>query len=341
MNPSLYGTILLLTILVSVLTGCTSFPKSDHCDGSVFFNKTPDHTFSDMVKWMWEMKTVDWPDEIVDPPQPKPEQRLSNGKIRITFINHATTLIQYGSVNILTDPIWSERAGPVSFIGSKRIRKPGVSFDDLPKIDFILISHNHYDHLDLPTIERFIARDNPVIITGLGAGSVISVKDPAKLRELDWWNDYVPGTGGITITCVPAVHNSGRGIFDGNRSLWCGFVINGGSGPVYFAGDTAYGDFFRDIRSRFGPFKCAILPIGNYEKRWIMKMMHMNPEDAVNAHQILEADISVGIHFATFNEHPEQSVDAHEKDLDEALRKKNLDRTVFMIPAFGEQIIIR
>jgi L-ascorbate metabolism protein UlaG (beta-lactamase superfamily) len=320
--------------------GCASLPESDHCDGSVFFNKTADHTFGDMIKWLWEMDTVEWPDEIIDPEQPKPDARLPEDRLRITFVNHATTLIQYGSVNILTDPIWSDRAGPVPLLGPKRIRKPGIAFDDLPKIDIILISHNHYDHLDLPTIERILKRDNPAIITGLGTGAVIPKGKDTVLRELDWWQSVALETGGITVSCVPAVHNSGRGIFDGNKSLWCGFVVSGSRGPVYFAGDTAFGDFFEAIHGRFGQVSCAILPIGSYEKRWIMKLMHMNPEDAVNAHIGLGARQSIGMHFATFREHPEQTVDAHEKDLDEALRKMGIDGSRFRIPAFGEGIDI-
>jgi L-ascorbate metabolism protein UlaG (beta-lactamase superfamily) len=332
--------LLILILMITLSSGCASFPVSDHCDGSVFFNKTPDHTFSDMIKWMWEMDTVEWPESIIDPVQPKPPIRLDDGRIRVTFVNHATTLIQYGNVNILTDPIWSERAGPLSWMGSKRIRKPGVAFEDLPKIDIILISHNHYDHLDLPTLESLIKRDNPVILTGLGTGSVISPDDTAQLHELDWWQHWNPAGTNVSITCVPAVHNSGRGLFDGNKSLWCGFVITGKQGSVYFAGDTAFGDFFGDIRQQCGPMALAILPIGNYEKRWIMKIMHMNPEDAVNASVILGARKSMGIHFATFLEHPEQAVDAHEKDLAAALMKMNIDPSQFIIPAFGEGIDI-
>jgi L-ascorbate metabolism protein UlaG (beta-lactamase superfamily) len=333
-------TVVMISIIFTIilLSGCTTLPKSDHCDGSVFYNDAPGHSFSDEIKWLWDMKTVSWPEEIVDPPRPAPESMVSDGRLRVTYINHATMLIQYNGVNILTDPIWSERAGPLSWLGSKRIRKPGIAMADLPKIDVILISHNHYDHCDIPTLDALIRRDNPLIITGIGVGKIIPCNEHTDLRELDWWQDIRFSASGLTVTCVPAFHNSGRGLFDTDTSLWAGFVISGSSGNIYFAGDSAYGSFVGKIHERWEEFRCAILPIGSYEKRWFMKTQHMNPDDAARIHVELNARKSIGMHFATFLEHPEQTIDQHETDLAAALQERKVGGADFIIPAFGEGI---
>ena len=141
---------LLLPVAPSAVAG--SMAISDHFDGSVFFNPEPVHSFADMVRWLWEMERVPWPDWVQDPPQPPPPERVYGKGLRVTYINHATVLIQTEGINILTDPIWSTRAGPAPFIGTKRVRAPGVAFEDLPPIDYVLISHDHYDHLDIPTV---------------------------------------------------------------------------------------------------------------------------------------------------------------------------------------------
>jgi L-ascorbate metabolism protein UlaG (beta-lactamase superfamily) len=334
----LFSSFILITVIIILFTGCTSFPKSDHCDGSRFFNDAPGHSFSDEIKWIWEMKTVSWPEKVVDPQQPKPPSSVSEGKLRVTYINQATILIQMDGKNILTDPIFSDRAGPLSFLGSKRVRKPGVSIDDLPKIDIILISHNHYDHLDLPSLKIIAKRDKPIIMTGLGVKDIFAGEIFSEIIELDWWQEYTPHACAFKFIFVPAFHNSGRGLFDGDKTLWGGFVIEGKHGRIYFAGDTAYGSFFQKLHERFPEFRLTIFPIGSYEKRWIMKTQHMNPDDAVKAHLLLNSKQSIGMHYATFLEHPEQTIDQHETDLSEALIDHSLLQSNFIILGFGEGV---
>jgi L-ascorbate metabolism protein UlaG (beta-lactamase superfamily) len=295
-----------------------------------------EHSFGDMVKWLWEMETVQWPQWINDPEQPPPPETVGMQGLRITYINHATVLLQADELNILTDPIWSARAGPFPWLGVKRIRTPGVAWQNLPKIDLVLISHDHYDHLDLPTLVKIMQRDDPMILTGLGLKQYLQSHGIPKTIELDWWQTYQPENSRWVITFVPSRHDSGRWPFIRNRTLWGGYVLSSSQGNIYFAGDTGYGDFIDRIGDRFDRFRLTILPIGSYEKRWFMKSQHMNPDDAVRAHLALNSGQSVGIHYATFAEHPEQTVDAHEKDLAQALDEHNVDPSRFWILKFGE-----
>ena len=332
-------------VLMSVLLfamyfqGCCNAykgPPSDHYDGSRFFNSEPDHTFMDMVKWLWEMETVPWPEWIEDPEQPPPVENVGKGVLRVTFINQATVLIQMDGLNILTDPIWSFRASPVSWAGPKRVRAPGVSMNDLPKIHYVLISHDHHDHLDLDSLKKIVKRHRPTILVGLGVKELLSGKGLERVEEMDWWEEHRPDIAEIRFTFVPARHNSGRWPFMKNKTLWGGFVIESPSGQVYFAGDTAYGGSLSSISERFNRIRLSILPIGSYEKRWFMKSQHMNPHDAVRAHKLIKAHQSIGVHFGTFAEHPEQAIDTHEKDLSDALEKYNVPPSRFWILQFGE-----
>jgi L-ascorbate metabolism protein UlaG (beta-lactamase superfamily) len=341
LNIKIFIYLILSGAIVFQFCGCASFPKSNHCDGSKFYNDAPGHSFSDEIKWFWEMETIPWPEEIVDLPQPKPLPFVANGKLRVTYINQATILIQMDGKNILTDPIFSYKAGPFTFLGSKRVRKPGVAIDDLPKIDIILISHNHYDHLDLPTMKDLAERDKPIVCAGLGVKNLINDMGFSNIAELDWWQNYSIPEVGIKFIFVPAFHNSGRGLFDGDKSLWGGFVIEGMHGRIYFAGDTAYGSFLQKIHGIFPEFSLTIFPIGSYEKRWIMKTQHMNPDDAVKAHILLNSKQSIGMHYATFLEHPEQTIDQHEKDLSKALEDNFLPQSNFFILDFGQGIDIK
>jgi L-ascorbate metabolism protein UlaG (beta-lactamase superfamily) len=313
-----------------------SYHESDHYDGKRFFCAGTDQNWKDIAKWVWNMKTVKWPQWITDPVYPSPDTRVVDG-IHITYINHATVLIQIDGINILTDPIWSKRCGPYGIIGSARIRKPGIAFENLPKIDFVLISHNHYDHCDLPTLQKINHRDSPHFITGLGIGKLLHGAGISAVSELDW-NDSRSAGANVTVSFVPAKHFSGRTPFDRNATLWGGFFIQGRSGTVYFAGDTAFGDHFKEIRLKYGSPDISILPIGNYEARWFMKNIHINPEDAVNAHRVLGSAKSIAMHFGTFAEHPEQEYDAHERDLSDELAKYNTDKPDFIIPGFGQTV---
>lgn len=328
-----------VAIVLITLVGCSSIykgPVSDNFDGTRFYHNERDYTFSEFLKWMWMMDPAEWPEWIEDPNYPIPPALVGRDEIRVTHVNQATILIQTNNFNILTDPIWSERSSPVSWTGPKRVRAPGVKFEDLPSIDLILLSHDHYDHLDLPTLKDIRDRDNPKIIVGLGVGSRLHDFDKNKIHELDWWQSYTESNSEIKVTFVPSRHNSGRGIFDKNKTLWGGFVIESPSGRIYFAGDTGYGEFLEKIRNKFKSFRIALLPVGHYEPRWMMETHHMNPDDAVKLHTYLNVDKSIGMHFGTFGGHNDEEVDEHEKDLAEALQKYSVEKSEFILLGFGE-----
>ncbi len=238
--------------------------------------------------------------------------------LRITLVNHSTVLIQQRGVNILTDPIWSERASPVSWAGPRRRRKPGVAWENLPPIDVVLVSHNHYDHLDLDTIRRLAARGGSRFVVPLGVGRLLRSENIGPVDEMDW-GDALPfprreNAAGFTVHSVPALHFSSRRFADWNRTLWCGYVIECGERLVYFAADTAFGRHFADIREKFGPPHVALLPIGAYKPRWFMAAVHMGPDDAVRAHEILGAKTSIAIHHGTF-QLADDGIDTPEREL--------------------------
>lgn len=271
---------------------------TDHFDGRRFRNLDPAHRIEGSVlKWQLTKTPGPWREWVDDPPGPPPPARVDGGRIRVTWVNHATMLVQFDGVNILTDPIWSDRCSPVSFIGPKRHRPPGIRFEDLPPIDAVLVSHNHYDHLDLPTLRR-LGRSR--ILTPLGNSALIARAGIFSARDLDWWQSS-PIRDGVQVTVVPAQHFCARSVSDRDRTLWGGFVISGPSGHVYFAGDTGWGSHFEQIAARFQPIRVALLPIGAYLPRWFMKPVHISPEEAVDAHHVLRAETSVAMHYGTFH----------------------------------------
>lgn len=224
-------------------------------------------------------------------------QRVDGTKVRVTLIGHATVLIQVGGLNLITDPIWSERASPVSWFGPKRVQPAAIAFDDLPPIDAVLLSHSHYDHLDRPTLKALHKRGAPPIVTGLKVGAVVPGRP--RVTELDWWQSHALGAG-VTATYVPAQHFSARGPFDRNKTLWGGFVLETPAGTIYFSGDTGAGPHIAAIRRRFGPMRLALLPIGAYLPRWFMAPVHMSPEEAVSASETLEARTALPLHYGVF-----------------------------------------
>ena len=220
-------------------------PVSDHFDGRRFHNHQSGwQSEGSFLKWQATKERGPWREWIADPPGPPPPKRVEGGKLRVTFINHATTLIQMDGVNILTDPIWSDRCSPVSWAGPKRHRPPGIRFEDLPPIDAVLISHNHYDHLDVPTLRRL----GPVrIFSHLGNAALMAKHGIKSARDLDWWQS-ADVADGVRVKSVPAQHFSARALSDRNVNLWGGFVISAPSGNVYFAGDTGWGNTSRKSR---------------------------------------------------------------------------------------------
>ena len=311
-------------------------PQSDHFNGKVFVNEEPleSQGFGSLLKFMFGTERQPWRKWSENKPYPRPTERVGTGQLRVTFINHATVLIQMDGLNILTDPIWSERCSPFSWIGPKRHRAPGVAFDSLPPIDYVLLSHNHYDHLDMPTLKRLADKYHMPVITGLGNKIFLEQNNIGRVTEIDW-HDRVSLAEGITATSVPARHFSGRGLSDRQTTLWMGFVIQGPSGNVYFAGDTGFGPHFEEIRRKFAPIRLAILPIGAYLPRWFMRGVHVSPDEAVRAHQILGAGTSIAIHFGTFRlgvDGQDQAVD----DLNAALDAVTEPRPRFWALDFGE-----
>ncbi len=276
-------------------------PRSDHFDGRKFQNagSVALSGWRDFFRWRRQAQPGPWHDWTDAPPGPPPPARAGPGELRVTFVNHATVLIQMDGINLLTDPIWSDRCSPVSFLGPRRRRPPGVRFEDLPSIDAVLISHDHYDHLDLPTLSRLAATFHPQLFTGLGNRTFLEGQDLGTTRELDWWEEAdLPG--GLRLQAVPAQHFSGRGLCDRNDTLWAGFVIRGSAGSVYFAGDTGFGPHFEEIRRRCGSPRLALLPIGAFQPEWFMSPVHLSPKEALKAHRVLGAATSMAIHFGTF-----------------------------------------
>jgi L-ascorbate metabolism protein UlaG (beta-lactamase superfamily) len=229
--------------------------------------------------------------------------------------------------------MYSQRAGPLNLIGPRRVRQPAIRLDDLPPISTVLLSHNHYDHCDLRTLGLLATRFDPLVVTPLGNGALARSAGLRRVEELDWWQDAK--TSAVPISLTPAHHFSARGPLDKNRALWGGFVLAPGGARVYFAGDTAYAPFFRDVRQRIGPIDLALLPIGAYEPRWFMRIVHMNPEEAVQAHLDLEASQSVGMHFGTFPMTTE-GIDEPLRALERARREKNVPPSRFRTLGFGE-----
>jgi L-ascorbate metabolism protein UlaG (beta-lactamase superfamily) len=262
---------------------------------------------------------------------------LDGAGAAITFIGHATFLIQTPAGNLLTDPMYSQRASPLPWIGPRRVRQPAVAFEDLPHVSTVLLSHNHYDHCDLATLRAIAKRFDPVVVTPLGNGDLVRSAGIRRVEELDWWQQAT--TGALPIMLTPAQHFSARTPFDRNRALWGGFIVAVENLRIFFAGDTAYAPFFREIRHRCGPIDLALLPIGAYEPRWFMRAVHMNPAEAVEAHIDLDAAESIAMHFGTFQLTTE-GIAAPLRALDDARQMKGIAASRFRALEFGESIRI-
>jgi L-ascorbate metabolism protein UlaG (beta-lactamase superfamily) len=287
---------------------------SRHFDGQRFFNPDAPQVrgFFDLVRWQITSRRERSPSFVSDVAPSKPPSCVENRDLRVTLINHSTVLLQQKDVHIMTDPIWSERASPLSWIGPRRHRAPGVRWEDLPRIDVVLLSHNHYDHLHLPTLRRLAERGQTQFIAPVGVGRYLESRKVGPAHELDWGESVQ--VAGTTIHSVPAQHFSARGLFDRNRTLWCGFVIEAPDGMIYFAGDTGFGSHFARIRELFGAPRLALLPIGAYEPRWFMSAVHMAPEEAVRAHEVVGARTSIAIHHGTF-QLTDESIDTPKRKL--------------------------
>jgi L-ascorbate metabolism protein UlaG (beta-lactamase superfamily) len=316
-------------------------PSSDHFDSRRFFNPedrarpplaiNPARFFN---RWATGEGRARWPERVPVTPA-VPPRRVEGHAMRVTWIGHSTVLVQTGGLNILTDPIWSERASPFAFIGPRRVRAPGVRFDDLPRIDLVLVSHNHYDHMDLPTLKRLWDRDRPLIVTSLGNDTILRGAGVGS-RALDWGGAIRLGPAEVL---VERVHHWGsRWGTDRNRALWSGFTVRLPGGNVFFAGDTGWGGgAWAAEAARHGPYRFAILPVGAYAPRDVMQSNHMNPEEAVAVFERLRPAMALGVHWGTF-QLTFEAIDDPPRRLAAALKARGIAPGRFVTSEAGQTI---
>ncbi len=316
------------------------YPVSDHCDGYKFFNvyEKGEKSFMDLIRWQTGREAIPWPAWIDDPVQPVPSM-VASDDVSVTFLGHASFYLQIGGLRILIDPVFSDRASPVSFAGPKRVRAPGQPLAALPGVDLLLISHNHYDHLDVETLRQANALWSPRALTSLGTDTLL-VDDVglADVAALDWWQQV--RVGEVLITYVPAQHFAARGLFDRNHALWGGFVIQAVGRTIYFAADSGYCPHFVEIGQRFPQIDMALLPIGAYEPRWFMRPMHMNPDEAVQAMLDLGARQAIAMHYGTFAGLTDEGIDDPVIALKASLTARHVPSDRFRTLAFGQTMVI-
>lgn len=317
-------------------------PVSDHFDGRVFYNPGGEAPagFSDLLKWRTNGESVDWPEKFPSPfAGSKPDARVEGSGLRVTLIGHASFLIQTAGLNFLIDPVWSERTSPFSFFGPKRVNAPGVAFEDLPPIDYVLVTHNHYDHLDLVTLKRLHERHRPRFITPLGNDKIIKDYIEAAKVTVGDWGDVVDLGEGRKLHFEPCHHWSARGLNDKRMALWAAFVIETPHGKTYHVGDTGFhsGINYKAAKEKHGSFRVANLPIGAYEPRWFMKGQHQNPEEAVQGFLLCGADLALGHHWGTVKL-TDEGIEAPLVALDAALEQHGVARERFTAMRPGQSV---
>jgi L-ascorbate metabolism protein UlaG (beta-lactamase superfamily) len=304
-------------------------PPSDHFDGTRFFNPgqpPTDRGLADILRWRWREKRASWPAHVPVTPA-VPDARVAG--LRVTMVGHATLLIQAAGTNILTDPVWSPRVSPFTFAGPKRAAAPGIAVDRLPPIDAVLLSHNHYDHLDLDTLARLHARDRPLMAMPLGNDAIVRQRLPNARTIVGDWGDRLPLGEGVATTLTRANHWSARGVRDRRMALWAGHLLDTPAGRVWFAGDTGWGDglIFREIAA-LRP-DVALIPIGAYAPRWFMAAQHADPADAVRIFRTVGAARALGIHWGSF-QLTDEPRDEPPRLLADCMRSAGLDPARFV-----------
>ena len=343
--------LLCATVLAASLVACSNHnpyydPAKPHHTPEGFRNNYLDRKPDGLLKWQWQRLTQGLPKPPANNyqfPLVQPDTAwLSNNKSETTatWIGHATMLLQVRGANILTDPIWSERASPLSFMGPKRHVRVPIALDTLPHIDVVLISHNHYDHLDRATVEQLNkqAGGPPLFLVPLGIKPWLANLGISNVQELDWWDKT--SANGLDFHLVPVQHWSARSLTDRQQTLWGGWTVHTQSSErspfsIFFAGDTGFSKDFENIAQRFGSFDLALIPIGAYAPRWFMQTQHVDPADAVKIHQTVKARHSIGIHWGTF-EMADESLDEPPRVLAEEAKKAGLPDDVFVVLRHGE-----
>ncbi|HVW22073.1 MAG TPA: MBL fold metallo-hydrolase [Opitutaceae bacterium] len=313
-------------------------PLSDHCNGSRFFypGLAPGRGFRDFLRWRLTRKPAKWPERVpIRPAAPPP---APDAGVSATWIGHSTFLLRTAGASWLTDPVFSETVGPSRMLGLRRTVAPALPLASLPRIEGVLLSHDHYDHCDLPSL-RALAAPGTAVVAPLNYGFLRAAGAAAELVELDWWQACEPGPQ-FHLRLVPAQHWCRRLPFGTNLRLWGGFFLRAGGRSVYFAGDTGYDpQLFAEIRRRCGSPDLALLPIGAYEPRWFMRDAHMNPAEAVQAHRDLGARRSAAMHWGTFGLADEPR-EAPVRELEAAREAAGIPAAEFRILSFGETILI-
>jgi len=336
------GYILIIVIITFMmnLSMAQDYQKPSHHTDHGFRNPYPgfeEHNFTDFLQWQIvdriKGKKPDKPDSYSFEKVENDGSFLRNNseEFTVTWIGHSTLLIQLDGLNILTDPIWSDRSSPVQFAGPKRHVEPGLDFEDLPEIDIVIISHNHYDHLDRLTIEKL--GNKPKYFVPLGIGEFLSDLDISNYEELDWWDSITFNK--VKFVCTPSQHFSNRTMFDRNKTLWCSWTILGHNFKFYFGGDSGYFPGFKEIAKKYGPFDIAALPIGAYLPRWFMSPVHLSPQEAIQSYLDLKAEVFIPIHWGTF-ELADEPLDLPPKVLKEEIEKRQLNSDKFWILKHGE-----
>lgn len=318
--------------------------RSDHFNGTRFFNPggIAPNNFRALLKWQFSERGKAWPRRFDSTHAPAlPEKRVEGARLRVTMVGHATMLIQTAGVNILTDPVWSERASPFSMVGPKRVNDPGIRLADLPPIDLVLVSHNHYDHLDLRTLKLLNQDHAPLILTPLGNDAIIRPAVPNARFIVTDWGDRSHIHDHISIDTEPCHHWSARWSGDRRMALWAAFVINTPYGKIYHIGDTGFhgGINYRNAAEKHGLFRLALLPIGAYEPRWFMSGQHQNPEEAVQGMQLANAAHAIGHHWGTFKL-TNEAIDAPPQALTAALDEAGIEQHHFRALRPGEHVDI-
>lgn len=339
-------TLILLTCLAG-LTGCQTHnayydSSKAHHTSEGFHNNYPgrEPDMGDFWRWQWQRLLRDAPEQRADlvPWQMVDLSRLNTTQgLSVTWLGHASVLLNSAGVRVLTDPIFSERASPVSWLGPKRLTALPVDPTKLPFVDAVVISHNHYDHLDLPSLRQLNAQAGgpPLFIVPLGNATLLREEGITHVKELDWWSS-ITIKDGMRITLVPTQHWSKRRLLgDRNEALWGGYVLQHEGKQAFFAGDTGYSKDFADIHARFGAMDFAMIPIGAYAPRDFMQRQHINPAEAVRIHQDVQARLSLGIHWGTFIL-TDEAIQQPPLDLALALQKAGVAAAQFPRWAIGE-----